>query len=158
MKIFRRLDLGIACLALAVLIVVTIAGVIMRYYANNPLRWTEEMQLFCFVWVVFPGAAWVARDSGHIAIDAFIGLFPAFLRKFAFALCQLVTIATMSFFAFYAWRHVQQMYTSWRVTNILGIPYCIIYLAVPLSAMVMIGIAIANLLGGQPAVRQTGRV
>lgn len=134
----RDPDLYLACAALGILIFVTVAGVAMRYIINQPFGWMEEVQLWCLVWVVFMGGSAVARHSGHIAIDAFIGLFPAVLRRVAHGITQIVVIAVLGFFGYYACRHVMQMYTTERTTNILEVPYYIIYAVVPLSCLLMI--------------------
>lgn len=141
----RDPDLYLACLSLAVLVAVTIGGVLMRYIVNRPFGWMEEVQLWCFVWTVFPGASAVARHGGHIAIDAFVGLFPHFLRRMASRLIQLVTVAVLGFFGLNAFRHVVQMYTTGRATNILAIPYFVIYAVVPLSCLLMILTALHRL-------------
>lgn len=143
---FRDPDLYIACLALAVLIVITVGGVAMRYIVNRPLGWIEEMQLWCLVWVVFLGGSAVARHSGHIAVDAFIGLFPMALRRLAGSITQIVIMAVLGFFAYYAWRHVVQMFNTGRATNILEVPYYLIYGVVPLSCLLMFLTALYRLL------------
>lgn len=144
-EFFRNADLYVACLALAVLIIVTVVGVVARYLVNRPFGWMEEVQLWAFLWVVFLGAGAVARHGGHIAIDAFIGLFPQFLRKVSYGICQIVTIAVLGFFGYYAVHHVVLMYTSGRSTNILSIPNWIIYAVVPLSCLVLVLVALINL-------------
>lgn len=133
----RDLDLYVACLALTGLICVTVSGVVMRYFANRPIVWLEEVQLWFIVWIVFLGALATARRSGHIAIDAFVGLFPRALRLAATVIGNVTTIVVLTFFGYYASRHVFQMYTSWRVTNLLHIPYCLIYIVVPLSCLLI---------------------
>ncbi len=142
----RDPDLLVACIALAVLIIVTISGVAARYLVNRPFGWMEEVQLWCLIWTSFLGASVVARYGGHIAIDAFIGLFPRALRRLAYGICQLVTIAVLGFFGFYAFRLVMQMHTTERTTNILNIPYSVIYAAVPVSCLIMVLVAFRNLI------------
>ena len=142
----REPDLYLACLSLALLVTITIAGVLMRYIVNRPFGWMEEVQLWSFVWSVFLGASAVARHGGHIAIDAFIGLFPGFLRRMASALIQIIIMATLCFFGYYALRHVMQMHSTGRATNILTIPYSLIYAVVPLSCLLMILTALHRLL------------
>lgn len=145
-SLLRDPDLLIACLALAVLIVITVAGVAARYIVNRPFGWMEEVQLWCLVWTSFLGASAVARYAGHIAIDAFIGIFPKAMQRVAYGICQLVTIAVLGFFGFYAYRLVMQMHNTERATNILEIPYSLIYAAVPVSCLVMVLVALRNLI------------
>ncbi|MCL1999875.1 MAG: TRAP transporter small permease [Planctomycetes bacterium] len=144
------LDLYVALVIMAALILVTVFGVFLRYFINRPLVWLEEVQLWFIVWIVFLGASAVARHSGHIAIDAFVNLFPRRLRKFSRGIGHVTTMAVLAFVGFYAFRHVQQMYTSGRVTNLLYIPYWLIYLVVPLSCCLMVVTSLFRLILGEP--------
>jgi TRAP-type C4-dicarboxylate transport system permease small subunit len=143
--VLRDADLYLACLSLAVLIAVTVSGVFARYVANRPFGWMEEVQLWCFVWTVFPGAAAVARHGGHIAIDAFVGLFPKALRKMARSISHGVTILVMGFFLWNACMLVAQMHRTARVTSILAIPNYIIYGVVPLACLVILLVSLHSL-------------
>lgn len=144
--LLRNPDLLLACLALAVLIAVTVGGVAARYLVNQPFGWMEEVQLWTLVWVAFFGASALARHSGHIAVDAFIGIFPKFLQRLAYGISRIVTIVVLCFFGYYALRHVMQMHTSGRATNILEVPYSLIYAAVPVSCLLMTVEAIRSLI------------
>ena len=55
-SILMNLDIAIASVILAVLIVLTFAGVIWRYIFSNPFTWLEEVQTSCMVWIVFAAA------------------------------------------------------------------------------------------------------
>lgn len=152
--VLRNLDMYIACLALGVLIAITILGVAMRYIVNRPIYWMEEVQLWCFVWVTFLGACAVARSASHIAIDAITSLFPMSVRRSLGAFAVLVTIAALAFLGYYACYHVFQMYERERLTNILGIPYALIYLVVPLSCLIICLTSLRQLLENR-TVRKT---
>lgn len=43
--------------------------VITRYVVGNPWVWTEEAARYCLVWLTFLGAALLAQEGGHIAVD-----------------------------------------------------------------------------------------
>ncbi|MDR1534264.1 MAG: TRAP transporter small permease [Planctomycetota bacterium] len=136
-RLLHDFDLRLASVFLVLLIAITVAGVFFRYYLNRPLTWLEEVQLACFIWVAFLGACAVARKTGHIAIDAFVGIFPMFLRKVAKTVTHLVIIAAIGFLGYYSLLFVNQMYTSGRSTNILLIPNWLIYAVVPAACLYM---------------------
>ena len=54
-NIILNLDLYIAGLSFAVIVLVTFCGVLMRYVFHNPFVWEEEVQVGLFLWVVFFG-------------------------------------------------------------------------------------------------------
>ncbi len=147
--VLRNLDLCVAGAALAFLIALTIVGVLMRYAVNRPIYWMEEVQLWCFVWVVFLGSCAVARTNAHIAIDAIISLFPAPARRAAAFFALVVSIAALAFLGYYSCFHVLQMYQRARLTNILGIPFALIYSVVPLSCLVIIVTCLRQMAAGR---------
>lgn len=51
-----NLDTIVASVVLAILIVLTFAGVPFRYLLGAPFTWLEEVQLACMVWIVYAGA------------------------------------------------------------------------------------------------------
>ena len=51
-----NLDTIVASVVLAILIVLTFAGVPFRYLLGAPFTWLEEVQLACMVWIVYGGA------------------------------------------------------------------------------------------------------
>lgn len=140
-----NLDMYISVVALAFLVCLTVTGVVMRYAVNRPIYWMEEVQLWCFVWVTFLGACAVARANSHIAIDAIISFFPTGLRRVMGVVALLATIAVLLFLGYYSCFHVLQMYQRVRLTNILGIPYALIYAVVPISCLIMSVTAIYQL-------------
>lgn len=140
-----HLEMYISVIALAFLVCLTVAGVVMRYAVNRPIYWMEEVQLWCFVWVTFLGACAVARANAHIAIDAIISFFPISVRRVMGVVALAATIAVLLFLGYYSCFHVLQMYQRVRLTNILGIPYALIYAVVPVSCLIMSVVAIGQL-------------
>ena len=69
LDILDRVEVALASLVLLVLILMTAAGVVMRYVFNNPFTWEEELQLACMVWITFLAAAAAFRTQSHVAIE-----------------------------------------------------------------------------------------
>lgn len=138
LNVILNLDYVIAGTSLVILILVTFLGVIMRYFLNNPFIWQEEVQLWCFVWTVFFGAGAAFRTKSHIAIDILVDSFPNKAKKVVEFMNYLITVAVLV----YLYRHgntlVNQLATTARVTNILKVPYAVIYRAFPISCIIMI--------------------
>ena len=62
-----NIDIVVASIILAILIVLTFLGVVWRYIFNAPFTWLEEVQTSCMVWIVFAGAGAeeYAEDHGN---------------------------------------------------------------------------------------------
>lgn len=133
-----NIDLLFAGTALVILVIVTFMGVIMRYFINDPIIWQEEIQLFCFAWITFWGGGAVFRNGGHIAIDVLVDLFPEKIRKIIDIIVYVIVLLILLFLFRQSFILVTQYYVTKRITNILGIQYCIIYGALPLCCVLMI--------------------
>ncbi|RKL62015.1 TRAP transporter small permease [Thermoanaerobacteraceae bacterium SP2] len=109
----------------------------MRYFFNNPITWLEEFQLWCFVWLAFFGAGAAFRSGSHVAIEVVVDRLPSVPKKIVECIGYLVTMAVFVYFLIYGTKLVQQLYFSGRMTNILKIPYSLIYSALPISCILM---------------------
>lgn len=137
LRYLLNMDLVISGLALVALIITTFSGVIMRYFLNNPYTWLEEFQLWCFVWLVFFGASAAFRSGGHVAIEIVVDLMPPMAKKVVEILGYFVTMAVLVYFMVHGSNLVKQLLNTGRMTNILKIPYPIIYSALPIGCGLM---------------------
>ncbi|MFV0332852.1 MAG: TRAP transporter small permease [Tropicimonas sp.] len=134
----RNADLIIACAAIAALIVITVLGVVMRYAVGTPLIWLEEVQLALIVWVTMLGGSFAFRVRGHVAVDAVFNVFSErgqtvlrwIIAAFCLVLLALLTWIGLKFVLFQAGAN--------RVTDVLRIPYALVYAAVPVGGVLMI--------------------
>ncbi len=136
--ILTNLDLAVAMAALVVLVAVTFGGVIFRYFISRPFVWQEEVQLWCFLWVVFFGAGVAFRTGSHVAIEILVDLFP---RKLALAVEMLGTllgIGIIGFLGFQGCRLIAQFIQTNRSTNVLYIPLPLVYAAVPIGCALLL--------------------
>lgn len=133
-----NLDLVLTGITFIVLVSITFAGVIMRYFVNNPLVWLEEVQLMCFVWIAFFGAGAAFRTGNHVAIEFIVDKLPESLKKIAEVLIYVVVLAVLGYFFMQGSNLVKQMVRTGRTTNIFKIPYEIIYSAFPIGCILMI--------------------
>jgi len=140
-KVFKyllNLDYLIAGIALIVLVAITFTGVIMRYFVNDPFVWLEEVQLMCFVWIVFFGAGAAFRSGSHVSIEFIVEKLPNKLRKIAEVLIYIIAVAILSVYMMQGLKLIQQLISTQRATNIFKIPYPLIYSSFPIGCILMI--------------------
>lgn len=143
--VIGNLDLAIATTALAVLVAVTFFGVIFRYFFGRPFVWQEEVQLWCFLWVVFFGSGVAFRTGSHVAIEILVDLFPRRLALAVEALGLLCGVGIIGFLGYQGCRLVSQFAHTGRVTNVLSIPLPLIYAAVPIGcALLLINLVLSQ--------------
>lgn len=68
-KFVCNLDVIISGLSLCAIVVITLAGVIMRKIMNQPIAWLEEMQLLLFIYAIFFGGSVAFRYGNQVSID-----------------------------------------------------------------------------------------
>lgn len=135
-KALCNVDLLICGVALCTMIFVTFIGVVMRYCFNAPIKWLEEVQLWCMVWTVYLGMGAVVRNGGHIAIEIIVELFPKKVQKVVAVLVNLLMCALLVFLITQGDALVQLMLKSKRKTALLRVSYWVVYSAMPVGCVI----------------------
>jgi C4-dicarboxylate transporter DctQ subunit len=118
-------------------VALTFTQVVLRFVFNNPQAWAEEVSRYLFVWIVFIGAAVAVAHDVHIRIDVFVkwlGPRAQWGLRLFFCVVELICFA----FVLYA-----GLVVSWRnrgseFYTIPGLPQVLFYLAIPVSAVLML--------------------
>ena len=127
-----NLDLMIAGTVLAILIVLTFAGVIWRYFLGKPFTWLEEVQTAGMVWIVFSAAGAAFRMGNHVAIEMIVDLMPRALQKVMTILISVVVVAVLGYLFDKTIGFIQIFLRSGRATSMMKIPFWLIYgIAIP---------------------------
>ena len=127
-----NLDLMSAGTVLAILIVLTFAGVIWRYFLGKPFTWLEEVQTACMVWIVFSAAGAAFRMGNHVAIEMIVDLMPKALQKVMTILISVVVVAVLGYLFDKTIGFIQIFLRSGRATSMMKIPFWLIYgIAIP---------------------------
>lgn len=134
---FLNLDLILGMVCLAVLVVITFLGAMMRYFFNNPFIWLEEVQIWMIIWAIFSGAGYAFRSGAHVAIDVFVDALPRKIQTIIDWFGFLCTIAMLTYVGFYGFKLNMQFLEMGKITSILKIPSYKIYWIVPVGCIWM---------------------
>lgn len=137
-KFVCNLDLAIAYVALIGLVMVTILGVVMRYVVSAPLTWLEEIQMWLIVWLTLFGGSSVFRMGGHVAIEMIVEMCPPAIRRVIDVVVAAIVLVVLGFLVWTGSLLVMVQYNAERATDVLGIPYALIYGAIPVAGVFMI--------------------
>ena len=127
LSILANLDIAVAAVILAVLIVLTFAGVILRYIFNAPFTWLEEVQTSCMVWIVFAGAGAAFRMGNHVAIEMIVDMMPEKMQKAMGWIISVIVVIVIGFLFRQSIGFIQVFLRSGRSTSMLKIPYAWVY-------------------------------
>lgn len=126
-------------------------SVFCRFILHQPLSWTEEVILVCMVWMCFLGSSVATKHNEHIFIDFVVALVP---RRLARAMQITSMTLVTGVLVILIWQGALLVERTQEVTTIaLGIPTMYMYLAIPISALLML---IHNLRNLVSAIRSWG--
>lgn len=138
LKILGNLDVGVSCVMMVVLVVLTFVGVLMRYIMRSPITWQEEVQMLLFLWIVFLGGAGAFRAGSHIAIEIVVDALP---KKIGGAIEKVDVLIQLLILGYLFWQEIMyynQLLSAGRVTNLLRLPYGVAYAVVPIGGALML--------------------
>ena len=136
--ILGNLDIVVAGAALIVLIVLTFAGVVMRYIVGQPFTWLEEVQLFCMVWIVFAAGGAAFRTKSHVAIEMVVEMFPESVQKIISYVIDVVVFLVIAYLLYNSFGFIQMFVKNGRSSSMLKIPMTVQYGIAPVSYALMI--------------------
>ena len=118
-NILVNLDLIIACISLVTLTVLTFVGVITRYAFHSPISWQGEIQILCYIWLVYFGLSTVVRYGNHISIDIIVDALPEKTAKVVRVLDLVIFMVVLVFTAYQGSMLVKQLFVTNRISGVL---------------------------------------
>ena len=137
-NVLCSLDTIVASIVLAILIILTFAGVPFRYILGAPFTWLEEVQLACMVWIVFAAAGAAFRAGNQVAIEMIVDLMPKKMQKAVTVFISVVVLAVVGYLFYQSLGYINVFLKSGRATPMLKIPYALIYGIAPVSYVLMV--------------------
>lgn len=131
MKFIGRLIDLLAAVPLVVLLVIFNIAVVMRYWFNQPLQWTEEMSGLLMIWIVMLGSISAERTDQHLSIPIVVELLPAKVGAIVNFIVASLSAAFLLYVSYVGYQLA--MSVQYKVTDVLRISYFWIDIAVPVS-------------------------
>lgn len=116
------IDLLISIICLSVLVILTFAGAIARYFFRSPIIWMEEVQTWMMLWTILSGSSYAFRKGAHVSIDILTENFSPLWQKIVAWFGYLCTMAALAFFFYFSLRLNIQFYKTGKITTTLRIP------------------------------------
>ena len=128
-KAFRVLDHAMECVVVALLATIVVVGglqVFNRFFLGNPLAWSEEVQKYAHIWLIFIAIPICYRRGRHIGMEVIPKKLPRTIQFFisigVAALWLLLGLAI----TYFTWRVMQV--ASWQYSPALEIRMDYIYM------------------------------
>lgn len=145
--LLARLNAGFAVLArllclslVGVMTVAILLQVFFRYGLNDPLSWSEELAIYCMIWMAFLAGPVVWRTGAFVAIEMLRDRLPEGPRtalQVLLTVGALVVVATLLWFGLV---HVRRGFGS--TASSLPVRMAWVYAALPvgMAAMFLVGL------------------
>lgn len=128
---------SIMFLCLVVTVFVTFVQVFYRYVLGQSLAWSQEFVLITFVYAVLMGAVICIYYKDHLQVDLLDNA-PAWLQKISSLLEFVIVTFFIVIFIYYGFELVKNNFASGQTVGILPIQSAYVYLAIPISGILML--------------------
>lgn len=108
---FRGLEALLVAL-LAGMVIMVFGNVMLRWFADSGLTFSEEMSRFFFVWLTFIGAVVVMRENAHLGVDALVRVLGPRGRFICMIISDLIVLGCCILFFWGTWRQAPLNYTN----------------------------------------------
>lgn len=133
-----KIEEALAALAMALICVISLANVVVRYLTDASFAFTEEFSIFLLVVMTFLGASIAFARNEHIRITFFLDRFPRPVRFIAELVTLAVTTLLFSMILYYGTTFTMDEYTYGEVSAGLGYPSWIYSIWLPLMAALIL--------------------
>lgn len=138
-SIWKNLDAIVTSVTLFACVVLVNANIIMRYFFNMPIRWSEEVVTSLFVWTVFIGSAYAYRKHEHLGVDILVKHLPGGARRVISSIIAVVELLVLIMLTIISAQYVYHLVFSRSgaiklvLTDYLRIPKVCTGAAVPIG-------------------------
>ncbi|MDG2957093.1 TRAP transporter small permease [Bisgaard Taxon 10/6] len=142
-KLFNGIQILLGVM-LAVMIALVFFNVILRFFFNSGLVWSEEVSRYVFVYVIYLGAIVAMKENAHLGVDTFIKKAPEKLKWLLFVLGRFIIIVVMAILFKGSLAMVIQSHTAKAAAT--GLPLSVVYGIGLLTGAAIILIALLNII------------
>jgi TRAP-type C4-dicarboxylate transport system permease small subunit len=153
MKFLNTLTTATDTLSMIFLCICTLTAfvnTVMRYIFLSPLRWSEELCVISLVFMVYFSLPRLEHQNEHLSMTALYNIFPPVLKKIVNTLRSLVTIGIVSWLGKAGIDVVRRNFVSETYTQVLDLPYGLIYAVIPLAFLVILIVRLLNITAKNP--------
>ena len=135
-SILLRRGLEYLCAGLLLIIVaVVFSNVVGRYFLRAPIRWSDEVAQFLFLWLSYLGALAALMGGRHYSFPNLIDLLPVKLRLAAKTVSDLMVLAMLAILVWCGVLLVDLLHHARSAA--IDLPIYYVYAALPLVSFLM---------------------
>jgi TRAP-type transport system small permease protein len=109
-RFFQLLEFLLVVL-LAGMVIMVFGNVMLRWFADGGIQFSEEMSRYFFVWLTFIGSVIVMHEKAHLGVDAFVRTLGPKGRLTCMILSDALVLFCCAVFFWGTWRQAPINYT-----------------------------------------------
>jgi len=146
------LCMGIAAVALLIMVTVIPIGIFARYVLNGALAWPEPVAIVCMIIFTFIGAPVGFRAGTHICVSMVTDRLSPAAQRLMLRLCDLLMVATCLIIFQASYSLCVAMWIQ-PLASLPSVTYGEMYLPIPIGALFTLLFVIERLLNGDQSQR-----
>jgi TRAP-type transport system small permease protein len=130
-------------------------NVVGRYFLHAPIRWSDEVAQFLFLWLSYLGALAALMGGRHYSFPNLINMLPANLRLAAKTASDLIVLAML---AILVWGGVVLVdLLHYQRSPAIDLPVYYVYAALPLVSFLMALVIVFQIIARLRGARKLGQ-
>ena len=102
-----KIETGLLCLIIAMMLGLAILKIVMRYVFNASLLWSDGMLQHLTLWLCFLGAALATCERRHISIDVLSRILPEKITRWSNLIVDCLALIVVGILAYYGFVFLQ---------------------------------------------------
>jgi TRAP-type C4-dicarboxylate transport system permease small subunit len=124
------------CAALLIgIVLIVFANVIGRYFFHAPLRWSDEVAQYSFLWLSYLGALAALMKGRHYSVPNLVEMLPRLPGAVVKTISDLIVLLILLVLVWFGCQLVDRL--SFQTSLTLGVPVYYAYIALPLTSALM---------------------
>ena len=137
------------------IVALVFVNVVGRYFLHAPIRWSDEVAQFLFLWLSYLGALAALMGGRHYSFPNLINMLPANLRLAAKTVSDLIVLAML---AILVWGGVVLVdLLHYQRSPAIDLPVYYVYAALPLVSFLMALVVVFQIIARLRGARELGQ-
>jgi len=147
-KLDDHFEEALIVLLMAVMTVLIVVQIFMRYVVQESLTWSEELARYVFVWATYLGVAYGVKKNAHICVEAATMYLPARVKAVVYLVAQFIFLLFAALVVKEGFVLSMKIFKFGQSSAALGMPMGIIYLAPTVGFALVFIRLIQNIVAG----------
>ncbi|URN42085.1 TRAP transporter small permease [Peptoniphilus genitalis] len=138
LKKFNKFEEIVLVSSLVLNVIIIFMQVIMRYFFNTSLTWSEELSRYIFIWQVWLGSSIAFVDNQHIRVDLIFSIFKSEnSQKVLHLINNIIWFSFNVFLVYVGVKLLGSMNARNALSSGMRLPLVYVYAALPVSSFIL---------------------